>query len=53
MDVACLLQVDGDKVVEEGLGAGEGKETGLGLETLDGGDVGSSVWLGERAPEMV
>lgn len=50
MNVACLLQVNGDKVVEEGLGAREGEETRLGLEALDSGNIGSSVGLGEGSP---
>jgi len=50
VDVQGLLQVDGDEIVEQGLGArgyGLVEKTGLALEALNGGDVGLSVGLGE------
>ncbi len=54
MNVHSLHQVDGNKVVEERLGARKGgrvEQTGLGLQTLDGSNVAQPLGLGERAPK--
>jgi len=53
VDVERLVHVDGSEVLEKALGARDragGKQTGLGLDALDGGDEILPLVRGESSP---